>query len=315
MVFFIQKLEAMLLGWRIVHVKEGDVLRLRLDSLEVLKKENKVYIPLSDITMIVLEGNRTTITTKLLSSLSQNNVGLVICDDKYLPVGIYLPYGQYHHYSKRVIRQAEWTKEQRGLIWQSVIKQKMTNQVDYARFAGVDEGRLNLMQDLISNLLVGDTTNREGPVAKVYFDSLYGKSFTRDDENLINGAMNFGYAILRSFMARIVVGNGLVTMLGIFHHNEFNSFNLADDLMEPFRPLMDYWVNEYVIDDKQDYLSYEARLKIIEFMSQKIKIQNKKMTIDNAMQEYVTSFISAIDEQDPALLVDIKLENFIGEES
>ncbi len=305
----------MLLGWRIVHVKEGDVLRLRLDSLEVLKKENKVYIPLSDITMIVLEGNRTTITTKLLSSLSQNNVGLVICDDKYLPVGIYLPYGQYHHYSKRVIRQAEWTKEQRGLIWQSVIKQKMTNQVDYARFAGVDEGRLNLMQDLISNLLVGDTTNREGPVAKVYFDSLYGKSFTRDDENLINGAMNFGYAILRSFMARIVVGNGLVTMLGIFHHNEFNSFNLADDLMEPFRPLMDYWVNEYVIDDKQDYLSYEARLKIIEFMSQKIKIQNKKMTIDNAMQEYVTSFISAIDEQDPALLVDIKLENFIGEES
>ncbi|MGQ2374961.1 type II CRISPR-associated endonuclease Cas1 [Companilactobacillus zhachilii] len=305
----------MLLGWRIVHVKEGDVLRLRLDSLEVLKKENKVYIPLSDITMIVLEGNRTTITTKLLSSLSQNNVGLVICDDKYLPVGIYLPYGQYHHYSKRVIRQAEWTKEQKGLIWQSVIKQKMTNQVDYARFVGVDEDRLNLMQDLISNLLVGDTTNREGPVAKVYFDSLYGKSFTRDDENLINGAMNFGYAILRSCMARIVVGNGLVTMLGIFHHNEFNSFNLVDDLMEPFRPLMDYWVNEYVIDDKQDYLSYEARLKIIEFMSQKIKIQNKKMTIDNAMQEYVASFISAIDEQDPALLVEIKLENLIGEES
>nr|WP_237389371.1 type II CRISPR-associated endonuclease Cas1 [Companilactobacillus zhachilii] len=303
------------MGWRIVHVKEGDVLRLRLDSLEVLKKENKVYIPLSDITMIVLEGNRTTITTKLLSSLSQNNVGLVICDDKYLPVGIYLPYGQYHHYSKRVIRQAEWTKEQKGLIWQSVIKQKMTNQVDYARFVGVDEDRLNLMQDLISNLLVGDTTNREGPVAKVYFDSLYGKSFTRDDENLINGAMNFGYAILRSCMARIVVGNGLVTMLGIFHHNEFNSFNLVDDLMEPFRPLMDYWVNEYVINDKQDYLSYEARLKIIEFMSQKIKIQNKKMTIDNAMQEYVASFISAIDEQDPALLVEIKLENLIGEES
>lgn len=265
--------------------------------------------------MVVLEGNRTTIKTKLLSSLSQNNVGLVICDDKYLPVGIYLPYGQYHHYSKRVIQQAEWTKEQKGVIWQRVIKQKMLNQVDYAKFAGVDEDRLDLMKDLISNLLVGDTTNREGPVAKVYFDSLYGKSFTRDDENLINGAMNFGYAILRSCMARIVVGNGLVTMLGIFHHNEFNSFNLVDDLMEPYRPLMDYWVNEYVINDKQDYLSYEARLKIIEFMNQKIKIQNKKMTIDNAMQEYVASFVSAMDAQDSSLLVDIKLNNFIGEES
>jgi len=303
------------MGWRIVHVKDGDVLKLRLDNLEIHKKDNKVYIPLSDITMVVLEGNRTTITTKLLSSLSQNNVGLVICDDKYLPVGIYLPYGQYHHYSKRVIKQSQWTKEQKGQIWKNVISQKMNNQLAYAKFAGVDSDRLELIQDLISNLVVGDTTNREGPVAKVYFDSLYGKTFTRDDDDLINAAMNFGYAILRSCMARIVVGNCLVTMLGIFHRNEFNSFNLVDDLMEPYRPLMDYWVNKYVIDDKKDYLSYEARLKIIEFMNQKIQIQNKKMTIDNSMQEYVASFVAAMDEQDSSLLLNIGLNNFIGDES
>lgn len=303
------------MGWRIVHVKDGDILKLRLDNLEIHKKDNKVYIPLSDITMVVLEGNRTTITTKLLSSLSQNNVGLVICDDKYLPVGIYLPYGQYHHYSKRVIKQSQWTKEQKGQIWKNVISQKMNNQLAYAKFVGVDSDRLELMQDLISNLVVGDTTNREGPVAKVYFDSLYGKTFTRDDDDLINAAMNFGYAILRSCMARIVVGNGLVTMLGVFHRNEFNSFNLVDDLMEPYRPLMDYWVNKYVIDDKKDYLSYEARLKIIEFMNQKIQIQNKKMTIDNSMQDYVASFVAAMDEQDPSLLLNIGLNNFIGDES
>ena len=302
------------LGWRIVHVKEGDILRLRLDNLEVRKKETKVYIPLSDITMIVLEGNRTLITTKLLSSLSQNNVGLVICDDKYLPVGIYLPYGQYHHYSKRVIKQASWTADLKGMIWQKVIEQKMNNQVDYARYSGVEASRLLLMEDLIKDLLVGDTSNREGHVAKVYFDSLYGKSFTRDDDNVINAAMNFGYAIVRSCMARIVVGNGLVTMLGIFHRNEFNSFNLVDDLMEPYRPLMDYWINEFVITD-QDYLSYESRLKIIEFMNQKIMIQNKKMTIDNSMQEYVASFIESMEEHDPELLIKIDLNNFVGERS
>lgn len=302
------------MGWRIVHVKEGDLLRLRLDNLEVRKKDNKVYIPLTDITMVVLEGNRTTITTKLLSSFSQNNIGLVICDDKYLPVGIYLPYGQYHHYSKRVILQAGWTQDQKGLIWQNVIGQKMNNQLEYAKLCGVEEERLELMQDLITNLTIGYVTNREGHVAKVYFDSLYGKSFARDDDNLINFAMNFGYAILRSCMARIVVGNGLVTMLGIFHRNEFNSFNLVDDLMEPYRPLMDYWVNKYVIGD-EDYLSYESRLKIIEFMNQKIKLQNKKMTIDNSMQEYVASFVTAMEENDPELLIKIELSNFIGEES
>lgn len=303
------------MGWRIVHIKEGDVLRLRLDNLEVRKKENKVYIPLSDITMVVLEGNRTTITTKLLSSLSQNNVGLVICDDKYLPVGIYLPYGQYHHYSKRVIKQASWTVEQKGAIWKNVIGQKMSNQLSYARFCGVEEERLHLMQDLITNLQVGDSTNREGHVAKVYFDSLYGKTFTRNDDNVINAAMNFGYAIVRSCMARVVVGNGLVTMLGIFHRNEFNSFNLVDDLMEPYRPLMDYWVNKYVIDEKDDYLSYEARLKIIEFMNQKVIVNNRKMTIDNSMEDYVTSFVSAMENEDASLLLQIELNNFISEES
>lgn len=304
----------MFMAWRIVHIKEGDVLRLRLDNLEVMKQDNKVFIPLSDITMVVLEGNRTMLSTKLMSRMSQNNVGLVICDDKYLPVGIYLPYGQYHHYSKRVIKQSSWSDEQKGIIWQEVIGQKMHNQLAFAQYSGVKTERLELMEDLINDLKVGDTTNREGHVAKVYFDSLYGKSFTRNDDCLINAAMNFGYAILRSCMARIVVGNGLVTMLGIFHRNEFNSFNLVDDLMEPYRPLMDCWVNENVLDDKE-YLSYESRLKIIEFMNQKIKINNKKMTIDNSMQEYVQSFISAIDETDPSLVIKIGLNNFVGEES
>lgn len=302
------------MAWRIVHIKEGDLLRLRLDNLEIRKKDDKYYVPLSDITMVVLEGNKTTITTKLLSSLSQNNVGLVICDDKYLPVGIYLPYGQYHHYSKRVIKQASWSENQKDLLWQSVIKQKMDNQIAFARWSGVEQERLELMEDLVSDLTLGDKTNREGHVAKVYFDSLYGKSFTRGDDNLINAAMNFGYAIVRSCMARIVVGNGLVTMLGIFHKNEFNSFNLVDDLMEPFRPLMDYWINQNILGDRE-YLSYESRLKIIEFMNQKIELKNKKMSMDNAMQEFVTSFISAIEAGDSSSLIEIDLKKFVGEES
>lgn len=302
------------MAWRIVHVKEGDLLRLRLDNLEIRKKDDKYYIPLSDITMVVLEGNKTSITTKLMSSLSQNNIALVICDDKYLPVGIYLPYGQYHHYSKRVIKQASWTDKQKDLLWQNVIKQKMDNQIAFARWSGVEQERLELMEDLVSDLVAGDKTNREGHVAKVYFDSLYGKTFTRGDDSTINAAMNFGYAILRSCMARIVVGNGLVTMLGIFHKNEFNSFNLVDDLMEPYRPLMDYWINQNFLGDK-NYLSYESRLEIIQFMNQKLEVKGKKMSIDNSMQEFVTSFINAIEAEEPEALLTIDLKNFVGEES
>ncbi|GBG94280.1 CRISPR-associated protein Cas1 [Ligilactobacillus salitolerans] len=300
------------MGWRIVHIKNGDYLRLRLDNIEITKLSQKVFIPLSDIIMIVMEGNKTSISTKLLSALSKNNIGLVICDDKFLPSGLFLPYGQYHHVSKRVIAQSEWSKSQKDLLWQAIIKQKMVNQLSFARYLGVDQDRIDMMDHLISKLTIGDKTNREGHVAKVYFDSLFGNSFTRDDDILINYAMNFGYSIIRSEIARIIVGNGLVTMLGVFHRNEFNSFNLADDLMEPFRPLMDYWINT-LLDEKDTYLSYKIRLKIIDFIDQTIILNGKTVTMDDAMQKFVQSFIVAIDSEDPDLLVKIELNNFIGD--
>nr|WP_268870359.1 type II CRISPR-associated endonuclease Cas1 [Companilactobacillus nodensis] len=300
-----------LINWRIVHVKESEILRLRLDNLEIVKKDNKYRIPISDISMVILEGNRTKITTKLLSSLSQNNVGLVICDDNYLPVGLYLPYGQYHHYSKRVIEQAAWTEKQKGDAWQRIIKQKMDNQIAFAEYNGVEQDRLELMKDLVDDLQSGDKTNREGPVAKVYFDSLYGNSFTRDNDDVVNAAMNFGYAVIRSCMARVVVGNGLVTMLGIFHRNEFNSFNLVDDLMEPYRALMDYWINTFVVSDEK-YLSYEMRLKIIKFMMQEIIVNGKKMKITNSMESLVGSFISTMSSGELDTMIKIEFKNFVG---
>ncbi|MGR3742441.1 type II CRISPR-associated endonuclease Cas1 [Companilactobacillus sp. DQM5] len=300
------------MGWRMVHIKEGDLLKVRLDNLEIHKLDNKVYIPLSDINMVVLEGNKTTVTTKLLTRFSENNIGLVICDDRYLPAGIYLPYGQYHHMSKRVIEQSNWTQKQRDVIWKSVITQKVNNQITFAQMLGVEQDRLELMRRLANEIVDGDKTNREGHIAKVYFDSLYGNSFTRDQDILENYAMNFGYAIIRSCMARTVIGNGLITMLGIFHKNEFNSFNLADDLMEPFRPLMDYWIHKVVMD-KNDYLSYESRLNIIEFMNQKLEVNGKKMTIDNAMQEFVKSFLASMENENTELLLKIDLKKFIGD--
>lgn len=298
------------MGWRMVHIKEGDFLRLKLDNIEITKLHNKVYIPLSDINMIVLEGNRTSITTKLLSSLSKNDIGLVICDDKYLPTGIYLPFGQYHHTAKRVIAQAQWTSHQKASLWKAIISQKIFNQIDFVRLKNINIDRIELMQQLANQLEDGDPNNREGIIAKVYFDSLFGKSFTRNEENIINYALNFGYAIVRSCIARIVVGNGLVPMLGIFHCNEFNSFNLVDDLMEPFRPIMDYWIDQ-IIPQNEEYLTYESRIKIIEFMNQSIIVNNRTLSVDNAMKEFIQSFIFAMQNEDPQLLLKIKLENFV----
>ena len=165
--------------WRIVHIKESEQLHLRLDNLEIYKQGAKYLIPLSDISMIVLEGN-TSVTTNLLARFTKHNIVLVICDQKYLPTGLFLNYGNYHRSAKRSIQQMAWTQEQKQYIWEKIVGQKILNQIAFAKFKQVDQERIINMEELYQQLEPGDTTNREGHVAKVYFNSLYGFEFTRE---------------------------------------------------------------------------------------------------------------------------------------
>lgn len=302
------------MSWRIVHIKEGDYLRLKLDNLEVTKKGDKIYVPLSDISVVILEGQRTTLTTRLLAKFSQYNIALVVCDTKYLPTGLYLGYGQYHRTAKRARQQLEMSSHLKDALWQNIIRQKTKNQILFAKFHGVDEERIKLMEELHLEIQLGDFTNREGHIAKVYFNSLYGMGFSRDDECIENMAMNFGYTIIRTYMARLVVGNGFMTMIGLFHKGEYNQFNLVDDLMEPFRGLMDYWIHKEILDGRNQYLDYDKRLRIIEFMNQPMLDNGRKSTVDTVMAKYVNSFAKAIEENDENQLKEIRLDDFINAE-
>lgn len=295
--------------WRIVHVKESEYMRLKLDNLEIVKKGQKYYVPLSDISMLILEGN-TSVTTNLLSAFTKNNVTVVICDEKYLPTGVLINYGNYHRASKRALQQTCWDQQCKKEVWQRIVGQKIMNQIELAKFKQVADDRIEIMMELYHQLVPGDETNREGHVAKVYFNSLYGMDFTRDDYCLQNIAMNYGYAIIRAAIARLTVGQGLMTMLGVFHCNEYNSFNLVDDLMEPFRPIMDYWLDKEIFS-KYEYLSYESRLRIIDFLNQPMKYKSTKSTVDQVMNKYVSSFTKSMSNNSPFDLHEVSLQDFM----
>ena len=297
--------------WRTLHIKESEYIRLKLNNLEISKQGRKYYVPLSDISVIILEGNNTTITAKLLSKLSKYNILLVICDEKYLPTGMYLSYGSYHRSAKRGQKQALWSEQLKKNMWQQIVMQKINNQIAFASYQSVDMERIQNMVTLYHQVVPGDETNREGHVAKVYFNSLYGLDFSRDDYCIENIAMNFGYAIVRSAVARMTIGQGLIPMLGIFHCNEYNSFNLVDDLMEPSRPLMDYWVHQ-VIGNKDEYLSYESRLQIIDFINQPMKYRGTKSSVEQVMQKYIKSFVSAMEKGDVSLVNSVSFNDFAG---
>ena len=299
------------MGFRTVFVKNGESLRVKLDNLEISKNREQFIIPLSDIESVILEGEQTTVSSRILAKFAQYHIELIVCDSKYLPAGVFLGLGQYHRSAKRAIWQSGWIEEQKQAIWTVIILRKINNQIIFSEIANIDEDRLEIMKELRNNLQFGDETNREGHVAKVYFNSHFGLGFTREDDSLPNACMDYGYAIIRAQMARCVVAQGLLPMLGVFHRNEYNSFNLVDDLMEPFRPLMDYYIYRKILPKDEKYLTYDSRIQLIDFLNQKIKIKNKKIYINQCMTEYVISFIKAMEKNDPAYLLDIDLNNFV----
>ncbi|MBO0477240.1 type II CRISPR-associated endonuclease Cas1 [Vagococcus sp. DIV0080] len=299
------------MGFRTVFVKNGETLRVKLDNLEVVKERDSFIIPLSDIESVILEGEQTSVSSRILAKFAQYHIELIVCDSKYLPAGVFLGLGQYHRSAKRAIWQSDWTEEQKQTIWTEIVRQKINNQIAFSEYVNIKEERLNIMKDLRDNLQLGDETNREGHVAKVYFNSHFGLGFTREDDSLPNACMDYGYAIVRAQMARCVVAQGMLPMLGVFHRNEYNSFNLVDDLMEPFRPLMDYYIHRHVLSTDEEYLTYDNRIQLIDFLNQKIKINNKKIYINQCMTEYVISFIKSMEKREFSYLMEINLADFV----
>ncbi|OFO49718.1 type II CRISPR-associated endonuclease Cas1 [Nosocomiicoccus sp. HMSC059G07] len=299
------------MGFRTVFIKDGEKLSLRLDNLSVRKNNEDYLIPLVDIETVILEGNQTVITSKILSAFSKYHIALVVCDDKYLPTGMYLGKGQYYRSAKRAMWQAKWKEIDKQLVWKEIVYQKILNQIQVLQNVDIElnSERSQILIDYLENIMIGDSTNREGHAAKVYFNSLFGNGFSRKDTSFVNFCLDYGYAIIRAQMARSVSALGLIPELGVFHKNEYNAYNLADDLMEPFRPIVDYLIVTNILKKSEKHLTYDIRLEIIDFLNHEIKINNKKFFIMQAIHDYVQSFIKAMENENYSQLLDIQVNN------
>lgn len=285
--------------WRIVHVNQSEKMHLKLDNLVVKKHGEEFVIPLSDISMIVAEGGDTIVTLRLLSALSKYNIALIVCDNEHLPTGIFHSQNGHFRAYKKLQNQIGWTQDQKDKMWQIVTYFKINNQQDVLSMFEKNIEAIQLLADYKDHVELGDRTNREGHAAKVYFNELFGKQFTRvtqQETDVINAGLNYGYTIMRAQMARIVSGYGLNGLLGIFHKNEYNQFNLVDDLMEPFRQIVDVWVYQNLRN--QEYLKYEYRLQLTNLLNAKIKYGKEVCTVTGAMDKYVKGFIKCIDEKE-----------------
>ncbi|HAE91202.1 MAG TPA: type II CRISPR-associated endonuclease Cas1 [Tissierella sp.] len=296
------------MSWRNVMIDDGDHLKVYLDNIEIYKGENKYTLPLSDIGIIVLDGMMTNITTRLLSACSTYNVVIVICDKKHLPVGMYLPFNQHSRTVKIINKQIRWDIDKKGKLWQQIIKYKIDNQSKIMYHFINNKERYLQLQEYIKEVKIGDESNREGHAAKVYFNTLFGNDFYRDDDCIENAMMNYGYAIVRAYIARAIISYGYNPGLGIFHKNEYNAFCLADDILEIFRPVVDAYVMIYLLDNVDtEFLTQEIRSYLVSILSKRIFYGGQYQKISTIIDKFV---LQCFDYLDPDEEKNVKPSNF-----
>ncbi len=232
------------------------------ESLPATFKETVVKrIPIEDIGVVVLDNKQITITQGALGALLDNNVAVVTCDEHRMPSGLLLPLEGNTTQSERFRDQIEASLPLKKQLWQQTIQAKILNQSSVLyRQRGLDCGNMEAWAKQVKS---GDADNLEGRAAAFYWQNLFGeiKGFRRDREGVPpNNLLNYGYAILRAVVARSLVGSGLLPTLGIHHHNRYNAYCLADDIMEPYRPYVDKLVAE-IVDSGVDISHLTTELK------------------------------------------------------
>lgn len=257
---------------------------------ESFKQENEVRKPIEDIGVVVLDNKQITITSGLLEYLLANNCAVITCDSKSMPTGLMLPLYGNTTQNERFRHQIEASLPLKKQLWQQTIKNKIENQAAILKkYTGTEVRCMNVWA---ADVKSGDTENMEARAAAYYWKNLFPiDNFTRDREGFPpNNLLNYGYAILRAVVARGLVGSGLLPTLGIHHHNRYNAYCLADDIMEPYRPYVDELVYKIIVSGA-DYntLSRELKAELLTIPTLDVVINGKRSPLMIAVGQTTAS--------------------------
>lgn len=289
------------MAFRVVLIENEVAIKVKLNNLIITKNGQDIWIPLDDISMIVMDNLSSMLSTRLLCQLSEQGIGFIICNQQHLPTGFYSAYDNHSRASKVIGYQIEKGQEYYKALWEKVVEAKIKNQAkSYYRLKNDKMGREQIAK-FTTDITDGDRSNREAHAAKVYFNLLMGTSFSRGNEDiLLNSGLDYGYAILRGYIARACVGYGLNTQIGIHHKSEYNRFNLVDDLMEPLRPFVD--IVAYKTLENAKYFTPEHRRQLVDVLNMKMKYRNKNMYVCNMIENYIEQFASLIMERGDSII-------------
>lgn len=284
------------MSWRTVVLSKRAKIEYSLGYM-VIRGEEVHRIFMEEVETVMIETTAVSLTAAWINECLHQKIKIIFCDERRNPAGEILPYRGSHDSSRQIRSQLKWDSCLKKEIWAQIVKEKIDKQKQVLiAFECSKEARL--LERYMKEVEPGDITNREGHAAKVYFNALWGKDFSRRDETVENGALNYGYAVILSACNREIAASGYMTQIGLFHDNIFNPFNLGSDLMEPFRPMVDM----IVLRMAPQKLTTEEKHQLIDILNRQVLIKGKKTTVTHAIGIYCRSVFRALEEQDLSLL-------------
>ena len=274
---------------------------IRNEQLYIEQSET-IRFPIEDIATVMLESRQIQISTAALEKLAVNGVTVFLCDEKHLPSAQLLAVNQFVRRRKLLLAQFELHKPLQKRLWQTVVRAKIRNQAKCLQLIN-REGASELL-DMADKVASGDSGNVEGSAAAFYFKRLFGSGFTRGEECPENAGLNYGYAIMRGTVARNLVMHGLEPCLGIDHHSEINNFNLADDMMEPYRPLVDLYVASHLSGEHRDeILPSQEKRELFDLLNVLVGQKEARYRVSSSVDRMISSLASSIEEESNILEV------------
>ena len=268
------------MGWRSVIITQHAKLTYSMQMMIVQTRDGINQIPIEDINLLLVSTTQAVITSALISKLAQNQTKIIFVDEKDNPVvetAVYYPGARN---IAKLKEQFNWDEYLKELLWTKIVSQKIKNQIAVLENYHLAKDEV---QNELDQLEINDESNREAIAARKYFMLLFDKNFVRRDTSAVNAALDYGYAILLSSFNREIVMNGYLTYFGIHHYSQENQFNLASDLMEPFRPFVDYWVKAH---EGIKELTPDIKYGLVELLSLEIKFNGKSTLLTNAITVY-----------------------------
>ena len=289
------------MAWKGVHLTRPARLSLAHSQLCVNQEDGETTMPLEDIAWIIIDDHRTTITVSLLAACAGQGIAVITTDARHMPSAITLPFHTHHRTAAIARLQVDAGAPLKKRLWQTIVRGKILNQAAALQRAGV--GKIPPLKEMAARVRSGDPENVEAQAARTYWAALF-EDFTRgDDADLRNKALNYAYAVLRGCIARALTASGFLSALGLHHNSVTNPFNLADDLIEPFRPLADLAVFSMMqARNAADELTREDRHALAGLPMVSAGIGDETLAVLHASEAVAQSLARALEHRDATLL-------------